>query len=151
MFCLDNCNCQRIEVYSPSHMKYNYQPQIFGFYSPKFNWNGKAFYESEYGGGLFGIWWCDSGTQWVIGLPSTRGECRGYGYDHDFQKTTCPQSLSGYTWSLIFKINGHLEWRHVGNGLKIRCVTNESKFVPIQKFSGPTTNTTAPTAIASIF
>ena len=149
MFCLDNCNCQRIEVYSPGHMKYDYQPQIFGFYSPKFNWNGKAFYESEYGRGLFGIWWC--GDAWWIGLPRDRGQNRGYGYDHNGQKTTCPQSLSGYTWSLLFRINGHLTFRNVGNGLKIRCVTNDSKFVPTQKFSVTTTNTTAPADFPSIF
>ena len=150
MFCLDNCNCQRIEVYSPSHMKYNYQPQIFGFYSPKFNWNGKAFYESEYGGGYYGIWWC--GSAWWIGLPSDRGQCRGYGYDHDHQRTTCPQSLSGYTWSLAFRINGHVTLKPVGNGLKIRCVTNESRIVPTQNFSGTKTNTTATaTAVPLIF
>ena len=131
-------------------MEYDFLPQIFGLYSREVQKiKGKSFYRSEDYNGRIGIWWC--GDAWWIGLPRDRGQNRGYGYDHNGQKTTCPQSLSGYTWSLIFKINGHLEWRHVGNGLKIRCVTNESKFVPIQKFSGPTTNTTAPTAIASIF
>ena len=150
MFCLDNCNCQRIEVYSPTHMKYDYVPKIFGFYGAKFDWNGRAFYASEYAGGYYGIWWC--GDAWWIGDPDKdKGKCRGYGYDHDHQKTTCPQSLSGYTWSLLFRINGHLTFRNVGNGLKIRCVTNESKFVPTQKFSGTTTNTTAPADFPSIF
>ena len=151
MFCLDNCNCQRIEVYSPGHMKYDYVPKIFGFYGAKFDWNGRAFYASEYAGGYYGIWWC--GDAWWIGDPDKdKGKCRGYGYDHDHQKTTCPQSLSGYTWSLAFRINGHVTLKPVGNGLKIRCVTNESRIVPTQNFSGTKTNTTATaTAVPLIF
>ena len=141
MFCLDNCNCQRIEVYSPSHMKYNYQPQIFGFYSPKFNWNGKAFYESEYGGGLFGIWWC--GDAWWIGLSGGEGQCAGVAYDVKLQNTRCPQVLAGHTWFLY----NHKGWKPAGKGLTVRCVEKESKFVSNQKFSGTATSTANPNSI----
>ena len=106
-------------------MEYDFLPQIFGLYSREVQKiKGKSFYRSEDYNGRIGIWWC--GDAWWIGLPSDRGQCRGYGYDHDHQRTTCPQSLSGYTWSLAFRINGHVTLKPVGNGLKIRCVTNDA-------------------------
>ena len=127
-------------------MEYDYQPQIFGLYSKKSQKvNGHSFYTSEDYKGKYGIWW--GRTAWWIGSSREKGKLRGFSYDSKRMNTACPQVIHGQNW-LIW--NGSI-WKHAGKGLTIRCVKNESKFVPsTQQFSG-TANSTASANSNSIF